>query len=29
VTAPEFSRPERIDTIGEGEREISVTATES
>jgi len=29
MTAPEFSRPERIDTIGEGEREISVTATES
>jgi len=29
MTAPEFSRPERIDTIGEGEREIAVTATES
>jgi len=29
MTAPEFSRLERIDTIGEGEREISVTATES
>ena len=29
MTAPEFSRLERIDTIGEGEREIAVTATES
>lgn len=29
MTAPEFHRPERIDTIGEGEREISVTATDS
>jgi uncharacterized metal-binding protein YceD (DUF177 family) len=28
VTAPEFSRLERIDTIGEGEREVSVAATE-
>jgi uncharacterized metal-binding protein YceD (DUF177 family) len=28
VTAPEFSRLERIDTIGEGEREIAVSATE-
>jgi uncharacterized metal-binding protein YceD (DUF177 family) len=27
VTAPEFSRLERIDTIGEGEREITVSAT--
>ncbi|MEO6214392.1 MAG: DUF177 domain-containing protein [Sphingomonas sp.] len=29
MTTPEFSRLERIDTIGEGEREIAVTATES
>ena len=29
MTAPEFSRLERIDTIGAGEREIAVTATES
>ena len=29
MTAPEFSRPERIDTIGEGEREIAVTASKS
>jgi len=29
MTTPEFSRPERIDTIGDGEREIAVTATES
>ncbi len=27
MTAPEFSRLERIDTIGEGEREISLSAT--
>ena len=27
MTAPEFSRPERIDTIGAGEREITVSAT--
>jgi uncharacterized metal-binding protein YceD (DUF177 family) len=28
MTAPEFSRLERIDTIGEGEREIRISATE-
>jgi len=28
MSAPEFSRPERIDTIGEGEREITISATE-
>ena len=28
MTAPEFSRLERIDTIGEGEREVRVAATE-
>jgi uncharacterized metal-binding protein YceD (DUF177 family) len=27
MTAPEFSRPERIDTIGEGDREITVSAS--
>ncbi|MFA6116718.1 MAG: DUF177 domain-containing protein [Sphingomonas sp.] len=27
MTAPEFSRLERIDTIGEGEREITISAT--
>ena len=27
MTVPEFSRPERIDTIGEGEREIAVSAS--
>jgi len=27
MTQPEFSRPERIDTIGEGEREVAVSAT--
>lgn len=27
MTAPEFSRPERIDTIGEGEREVAVSAS--
>ncbi|MDB5705206.1 MAG: hypothetical protein JWN66_2322 [Sphingomonas bacterium] len=29
MNAPEFSRLERIDTIGEGEREIRVAATEA
>jgi uncharacterized metal-binding protein YceD (DUF177 family) len=29
MSAPEFSRPERIDTIGEGEREIRIAATET
>ena len=29
MSAPEFSRLERIDTIGEGEREIKVAATEA
>ena len=28
MTTPEFSRLERIDTIGEGEREIRISATE-
>ena len=28
MSALEFSRPERIDTIGEGEREITISATE-
>ena len=28
MTAPEFSRLERIDTIGEGEREVRVAATD-
>ncbi|GAA0305553.1 DUF177 domain-containing protein [Sphingomonas oligophenolica] len=28
MTAPEFSRLERIDTIGEGEREVSISATQ-
>lgn len=26
MTAPEFSRPERIDTIGAGERSVTITA---
>ena len=29
MTVPEFSRLERIDTIGEGEREIRIIATEA
>lgn len=29
MTAPEFSRLERIDTIGEGERTVAITATEA
>ncbi|WP_242185573.1 DUF177 domain-containing protein [Sphingomonas sp. CARO-RG-8B-R24-01] len=29
MTAPEFSRTERIDTIGEGERTIAITANEA
>lgn len=28
MTAPEFSRLERIDTIGEGEREVRIAATD-
>ncbi|CUS43692.1 MAG: DUF177 domain-containing protein [Pseudomonadota bacterium] len=27
MSVPEFSRPERIDTIGEGEREVAVSAS--
>ena len=29
MTAPEFSRTERIDTIGEGERTIAITANDA
>ncbi|WP_242138114.1 DUF177 domain-containing protein [Sphingomonas sp. TREG-RG-20F-R18-01] len=29
MTAPEFSRTERIDTIGEGERTITITANDA
>jgi len=29
MTTPEFSRPERIDTIGAGERSVTITADEA